>query len=529
MHRFFCLLVFLAVSCVPVRAAAADQYKWRHRKVWGLIDSGKWAEAVQKLDPILVRHPNDLEAMYLLAVAHANLDQSDRALWYAKKAILAGMPATRFIVGPRVWTAPLVRHEKFAALLGERPPGIVHGPMLGCIAATGARVWVRTAEEAGVTIRYCKADLGRAGRQQARTAEGHTKAGTDFTATIALTGLEPDTQYLYAAGMAGEAVPPASDWKTFRTAPATDAGSAFTIAFGGGAGYTPQNERMWDVIRARKPRALLLLGDNVYIDMPKNPNVQRYCYYRRQSRPEWQRLVAAIPVYTIYDDHDFGVNDCVPGHETFEPAWKPKVWEVFTENWVNPGYGGGPKQPGCWYDFTIGDVHFIMLDGRYYRSLKKKSMLGPVQLQWLLDTLKTSRKTFKVLASPVPWAKGTKGRSRDTWDGFPQEREQIFSFLEKNRIEGVVVLSADRHRSDAWKIERPAGYDLYEFESSRLTNVHSHSPMKKALFSYNRKQSFGLIDFDTVAADPTLTYRIVNIDGKEVYKLTLTGSQLARR
>ena len=37
----------------------------------------------------------------------------------------------------------------------------------------------------------------------------------------------------------------------------------FTIAFGGGSGYVPENERVWNTIGALEPRAVLLLGDNV--------------------------------------------------------------------------------------------------------------------------------------------------------------------------------------------------------------------------------------------------------------------------
>ena len=140
---------------------------------------------------------------------------------------------------------------------------------------------------------------------------------------------------------------------------------------------------------------------------------------------------------------------------------------VFRQNWNNPAYGGGEKQPGCWYDFHIGDVHFIMLDGRYYRDLKGASMLGAAQKAWLFESLKSSAGTFKVLASPVPWSPGVK-RSKDTWDGFPEEREEIFSFIETHHISGVLLMGADRHRSDLRKIKRANGYDLYEVMSSRL-------------------------------------------------------------
>ena len=51
---------------------------------------------------------------------------------------------------------------------------------------------------------------------------------------------------------------------------------------------------------------------------------------------------------------------------------------------------------------------------------------------------------------------------------------------------------------------------LYECQSSRLTNQHVHGLIKHSLFGYNDKQSFGRVDFDLTAADPTVKYTVVN-------------------
>ncbi|MBA7698300.1 hypothetical protein ES703_106977 [subsurface metagenome] len=97
----------------------------------------------------------------------------------------------------------------------------------------------------------------------------------------------------------------------------------------------------------------------------------------------------------------------------------------------------------------------------------------------------------------MPWSFDTKGKSLDTWNGFRDERNEIFDFLESNKINGVILISADRHRSDARRIDRKNAYPLYEFESSRLTNQHKHGLKPGAIFGYNKKQSFGLLTFDT--------------------------------
>ena len=305
----------------------------------------------------------------------------------------------------------------------------------------------------------------------------------------------------------------------------------FTIGFGGGSGYVPENERMWDTIGAIEPRALLLLGDNVYIDDPETPEMQRFHYYRRQSQPEWGKLAKTVPIYSIWDDHDFTTNDGWGGPDIEKPSWKRDVWEIYKENWDNPYYGGGKENPGCWFDFRIGDVHFIMIDGRYYRESPKDetpSMLGPVQMKWLEKTLTEKPATFTVICTNVPMAPKVKPGSKDTWDGYPEERSSIYQFIADQKIPGVFILSADRHRSDAYKVDTEINgmYPLFEFSSSRLTNQHVHKLIDHSLFGYNAKQSFGKIDFDLTTEDPTVKYTIINIDGKKIHDLTIKLSQL---
>ena len=121
---------------------------------------------------------------------------------------------------------------------------------------------------------------------------------------------------------------------------------------------------------------------------------------------------------------------------------------------------------------------------------------------------------------------GVKPGSKDTWDGFPEEREEIFKWIADQRIEGVFIIAADRHRSDAWKNDRPGAYPLFEFQSSKLTNIHTHPVLKRSLFGYNKKCSFGLLTFDTSAKDPSVTYDVINIDNEKMHSITIRKSQL---
>ena len=66
--------------------------------------------------------------------------------------------------------------------------------------------------------------------------------------------------------------------------------------------------------------------------------------------------------------------------------------------------------------------------------------------------------------------------------------------------------AADRYRTDVYEIKRPNGYTLYEFETSKLTNNHTHGAKKEAIFSYNKGNFFGMINFDLIKDDPELTF-----------------------
>ena len=132
-----------------------------------------------------------------------------------------------------------------------------------------------------------------------------------------------------------------------------------------------------------------------------------------------------------------------------------------------------------------------------------------------------------MIASPVAWADGAKPGSRDTWSGFPEEREEILGFIESNDIRGVLLLSSDRHRSEAWKIERASGYAFHDLLSGQLTNMHTHPKAPGALFSYNLKDSFGLLTFDTAREDPQATYQIYSIDDELIEALVIPHADLA--
>ncbi len=467
------------------------------------------------------------EKAYVKMLVYSQQNKLELAFASAIEAFENGFPLERFFVEPRNLLSKLHAYKPFKKFIKRKKIGIVHGPLLGSVTDRSASFWVRTAKEVKVKVVLRPTDSVTFPKQEI-FVKSKTLAENDYTAALKVSGLLPNTSYDYQIYSNGKRQ---SKLYRFVTFPEEKGTSKFQIAFGGGAGFTEQNERMWDTMNTFDPIATLLLGDNVYIDDPEHTLTDRYCYYRRQSRPEFKQYVATNSIYAIYDDHDFGDDDCIPGPEIENPKWKRDVWNVFKNNWNNPSYGGGEDHPGCWYDFYIGNVHFILLDTRYYRDLDNQNMLGNFQKEWLLKTLKTSKGKIKVLISSVPWAPGVKPGSKDTWDGFNNGREEIFTYIEDNNIEGVVLMSADRHRTDLRKIPRPKGYDLYEMMSSRLTNIHTHDLLEnsigsKFIMGYNEECSFGLVEFNTVINEPEIVFKIINIEGKTVGEHTIKSNAL---
>lgn len=519
----------------PWNRRAFDDPKRVGQREMLAIAEGRVDEAVQTCRDCLAKDPGDLESRFNLAVAYGVQGRIEDGVREFKEAVVRGLPVTRLLAGPRPLMEPFLVTDWWRKEVAGTTHELVHGPLLGAVSPTSARVWVRTEHAALVEVRVSSTD-----DYEHPDARGSARSdpGSDFTAVVSIDGLAPSTNYTYQVLIDGKPVPRWTEWE-FHTFPPTDSRGPVRIAFGGCAMYTRWNECMWDTIRTRRPDAFLILGDNVYIDLPSDVGpMQNYTYYCRQSRPEFRRLIASTPMYAIWDDHDAGMDDIFLGPYSDKPSWKVQYYQLFRRNWNNPSYGDEPKTPGLWFNFRVGAVEIFMLDGRYYRENWLKpgaSMLGPVQKAWLRRALVSSTATFKILVSSTPWADdakletnpadGSSIEAADDWHGFQAERTEIFDLLAEHHVDGVFLISGDRHRADLRLDTRPHGYPLYELECSRLTNANATKPSGKTLWLYEGN-SFALLSFDPSAADPTLRMEVNTIRGEPVLDRTLHLSDM---
>src|SRR5262249_8835710 len=71
----------------------------------------------------------------------------------------------------------------------------------------------------------------------------------------------------------------------------------------------------------------------------------------------------------------------------------------------------------------------------------------------VLDGLSSSSTLFKFVGTSVPMY----GGGSDRWDGYPEERSEIFHFIAGEKIRGVVFLSGDLHYAAVSLIPRGKG------------------------------------------------------------------------
>ncbi|MDP4643909.1 MAG: alkaline phosphatase D family protein [Opitutales bacterium] len=404
---------------------------------------------------------------------------------------------------------------------------LLGGPLLGDLSAEGVVVWLRPATNDPIQIEV----IDRKSKHTQRFSADEVKAGEEQR--ITLDGLAPDTCYDYTVKSASKTLAKGS----FNTAIKEDDNGIVRIAFGSDFHKIGvHNPLLFQQMLQRAPLAMLIIGDNTVDDRQREMNMHRADYLLRDISQPWSVFAANVPVYATWDDHDYYDNDFsgIIGNR-FTESDRKAVRKVWHENWNNPIRENGPE--GIYFSTRIGPVELIMLDTRSYRENKRRgeytSYLGETQQEWLKQRLKESTATFKILSSGTMWSDYvTDGKdSWGTWD--TEAREEIFQLIEDEQINGVLLISGDRHGARGFTIPRPSGFKFYEFECGTLGGVPGPSGIVKGceeqLFGYNGHDTvaFGEFVFNTELDEPTVTFRLIRETGEFMEEHVLNYSQLS--
>lgn len=420
------------------------------------------------------------------------------------------------------------------------------GPMLGYSEMTETAVWLQTRRAATAQIRFWK--QGEPKKTQLSKIV-KTNEDNDFIARFALASLPFGTKFDYDVLLDGKKV--AFDFQpTFQTQPhwrfAKNPAEppVFKFALGScayindapfdrpgkpyGSGF-----EIFKTIAAQKPDFMIWLGDNIYYREPDwlTETAMRYRYAQNRELPELKQLMATAHHYAIWDDHDFGSND---SDRTFRQ--RGTALNVFQDYWANPSYGT-TETPGVFGRFEWGDVEFFLLDDRYHRSPNRmpdapdKVMFGDAQMKWLMESLRSSNATFKIVAggnqmlNPLAPYEG--------FSDFPVEQKKLLDFIREARVEGVMFLSGDRHLTELIKRTDLGTYPLYDFTSSPLTSGNSmpakeeaNNPARVAGTLFTETKNFGIIEVGGDLKNRRLTLKTFDLNGKEIWKHEIAAAEL---
>jgi hypothetical protein len=256
-------------------------------------------------------------------------------------------------------------------------------------------------------------------------------------------GLRADTRYYYAVEVDGRIERAISG--TFATFGPSK--RDLVVAFGSCA-RNGSNGAVFDTIRRLEPDLFISTGDLFYGDVNEESlSAFADLYDLTLSRPGQSALYRSVPIAYTWDDHDFGPNDAASTSPSRQAALVSYRQYVPHYELALAGMDAPIAQA-----FTIGRTRFVLTDTRSMRDFKTtpdgadKTMLGAEQLQWFLDEISASLRTYPVVVwvNSVPWIAEPEAGA-DHWGGYTFERERIAEVIAETGSEGLIMLAGDAH------------------------------------------------------------------------------------
>lgn len=476
-----------------------------------------FGDMIQRIIPVSLgqAHKGTLEIDTMLLDSYGKLPEHIRQFYFDARAVFAASPDANFT------------DEAINEAAKTHGIKLMGGPLLGDLKADGVTVWLRPAVAGELAIEVHR-QLDK--QPIMKYAVKDAKPGVDTR--VKLDKLNTGTAYEYTILFQGKQL--ASG--TFTTAPKADGKGDFRLAFGTCFHKIGlHNPNLVREIQKRKPDAMMIYGDIAVDDRNNEINMHRADYQLRDVSKAWRDLVANVPMYTSWDDHDYFDNDLSGIPKRFDAKDRDAVRAVWYQNWNNPP--ADDDREGIYFNTRIGPVEVIMLDTRSCRSSTPRGeygcYLGQAQFDWLKKTLRDSTAPFKIISSGTMWSDYI-SNGKDSWGTWDkQAREELFTLIGKENISGVLLVSGDRHGARGFKIPRETGYDLLEFEPATLGGVNGPPAMTKVdpsaqLFGYagGGLVAFGEFTFDTKSKTPTVTFRLIRETGEIMEEHTFMLTEL---
>ena len=315
------------------------------------------------------------------------------------------------------------------------------------------------------------------------------------------------------------------------------------ISFGSCADQERPQPILHKVI-ARSPDLFVYLGDNIYGDT-EDMQILRGKYQTLANKPEFQALRRACPTLSIWDDHDYGIND---GGRHY--PMKAESKEVFLDFWQEPEGSTRRNHEGIYHAHQFSDgehtLQLLLLDTRTFRDdLRPRekapnfknsyrphenddpTLLGAAQWTWLEQCLRTPA-DLRIIATSIQFGHSYNGW--ESWTLFPHERNRLIETISRAGASGVVLISGDVHWGEINRQDVPGGYPLHDVTASGLNqDWDTIEPSTRRVGPAVAEYNFGSIEIAWQEHDPTVRLMTIDVDGQERNVVRLKLSELTAK
>ncbi len=222
---------------------------------------------------------------------------------------------------------------------------------------------------------------------------------------------------------------------------------------------------MWQAMAATNPDFILIAGDSVYADF-SNSDRDEKGYWERwtvsRERLAIFRMKKLIPIFSTWDDHDFGLNNA---NKNFKQ--KNLTKDIFGLFWGDQSTASLSLGPGVSKVLNVAGQRIFLMDDRFFRDEDGRgSHWGVEQENFLISEIAKS-KAPAFIWNGSQFFGGYLGK--ESYEGnHPQSLKQIIRELRK--LDAPVAFgSGDVHFSETMLLEPDLlGYKSLEFTSSAI-------------------------------------------------------------
>jgi alkaline phosphatase D len=418
--------------------------------------------------------------------------------------------------------------------------GLAAGPLVGYSEMREVALWVQTKGPATVQIAYWPKNQPAL---RELTPAVQTRDADDDTAVFLANRVTPGTRYEYQVLLNGQPLiypyitefVTLPDWRN-RTDPPD-----FTVAFAAGNSVydpaidlpslapEPGTYSILTALLAQRPEALVWLGGATWLREPDWGSRTGYSlrYANTRALPELQPLIGSVHQYAVVGAPDFGPPDASANLWNLHDAQT-----AFRRYWPNPSYGVA-RLDGLMTTFRWGDAEFFLLDDRSFRHLNDengvdRAVLGHDQIAWLLDALRSSTATFKIVCAGSPLLNPADDSTNLA--AAPSDREMLLNALHPGTISGVLFLSGGLPYGELTRLLRPQSYDLFDLTVGPLTAKPANGVNDPNFLlvpgSQIAARQFATLHFSGPPTQRTLTLGVFDAQGRQLYARALTAQQL---